>query len=118
MSTDIDMMDQSILVTMRGMLGPSEDYQYFDTDFIPHINSTLNRLKTLGIGPEDRFYITGESETWADLFGDAKIIDMVISYMFLKIKMQFDPPSSSIAAEAFNNQIKEYEWVMNVDAES
>ena len=118
MSTDLDMMDQSILVTLRGMLGPSEDYEHFDTDLIPHINSAFNRLKQLGVGPKDGFSITGDSETWSDFFDSSKIINMVISYMYLKVKMQFDPPSSTIASEAFKQQISEYEWCMNVDAET
>lgn len=118
MSTNLDMMDQSILVTMRGMLGPSEDYDYFDSDLVPHINATFNRLKQLGVGPEEGFSITGDSETWGDFFNESKIINMVISYMYLKVKMQFDPPSNSIASEAFKQQISEYEWCMNVDAET
>lgn len=118
MTVDIDIQDKSILETIRGMLGPSVDYTNFDTDLVVHINSVFNRLKQLGIGPDDGFYITGDSETWSDFFEDSKTINMVISYMYLKVKMQFDPPSNSIAADAFKQQIAEYEWCGNVDAES
>ena len=118
MSISLDMQDNSVLETMRNMLGPSEDYEYFDTDLVPHINSAFNRLKQLGVGPSDGFFITGTDETWSDFFSDSKTINMVISYMYLKVKMQFDPPSSSIASEAYNKQIAEYEWCMNVDAET
>ena len=118
MSVDLNMQEQSILTTIIGMLGPSEDYEYFANDLVPHINSVFNRLKQLGDGPEEGFMITGDEETWADFFSESKLINMVISYMYLKVKMQFDPPSSSIASEAFKNQIAEYEWCMNVDAET
>lgn len=118
MSFNSTIGDQSILITLRSMLGPSEDYSYFDNDLILHINSVFNRLKQLGVGPSESFFITSEDETWSDFFGDSKIINMVISYMYLKVKMQFDPPSNSIAAEAFKAQISEYEWCMNVDAET
>ena len=118
MSVSLDMQDQSILTTIRGMLGPTEDYEYFDAELIPHINSVFNRLKQLGVGPSSGFSITGEGETWGDFFAESKLINMVISYMYLKVKMQFDPPSNSIASEAFKQQISEYEWCMNVDAET
>lgn len=118
MSENFDMESQSILLTIRNMLGPSEDYEYFDSEIIPHINSVFNRLKQLGVGPSSGFSITGESETWGDFFQDSKIVNMVISYIYLKVKMQFDPPSNSIASEAFKQQISEYEWCMNVDAET
>lgn len=118
MSVSYDTQDKSILETMRGMLGPSEDYDYFDTDYIPHINSVFNRLKQLGVGPAGGFYITGDSETWGDYFDDCKVINMVISYMYLKLRMVFDPPSNSTTSQSFESQIKEYEWEMNVDAET
>ena len=118
MSENFDMESQSVLLTIRNMLGPSEDYEYFDSEIIPHINSVFNRLKQLGVGPSSGFSITGESETWGDFFQDSKIVNMVISYIYLKVKMQFDPPSNSIASEAFKQQISEYEWCMNVDAET
>ena len=118
MSIEFNTLDQSILSTIRDMLGPSEDYEYFDSELIPHINSVFNRLKTLGIGPKDGFSITSDVETWGDFFSDTKVVNMVISYMFLKVKMIFDPPSNSIAADAFKQQISEFEWVGNVDAES
>ena len=118
MSTSMDMMDESILVTIRRMLGPSETYDYFDDELIPHINSAFNRLKQLGVGPSSGFSIMGDSETWSEFFSDNKVINMVISYIYLKVKMLFDPPSNSITAESFKNQIAEYEWCMNVDAET
>lgn len=118
MSIEFDTLNQSILTTIRNMLGPSEDYEYFDNELIPHINSVFNRLKTLGIGPAEGFSITSDAETWGDFFDDTKVVNMVISYMYLKVKMIFDPPSNSMAAEAFKQQIAEFEWVGNVDAES
>lgn len=117
MTTDI--LGEGILETIRNMLGPSEDYSHFDPEIVPHINSALNRLTQIGVGPSDGFMITGNDETWADFFTEnVKTIPMAISYVYYKVKMSFDPPTSSIAAEAFNKLIAEYEWCANVDAES
>ena len=116
MTTDI--LGESILATIRTMLGPSEDYEHFDPEIVPHINSALNRLKQLKVGPEEGFMITGADETWEDFFQGNPVIPMAISYVFYKVKMSFDPPSSSIASEAYNKMISEYEWCMNVDAET
>lgn len=116
MTTDI--LGESILGTIRNMLGPEADYSHFDPELVPHINSAFNRLKQLNVGPESGFYITGEDETWSDFFESSSLIPMAISYVFFKVKMSFDPPSSSIAAEAYNKMISEYEWCMNVDSET
>ena len=116
MTTDI--LNESILGTIRTMLGPSEDYTHFDPEIVPHINAAFNRLKQLGVGPEEGFYITGADETWSEFFGDGLVVPMTISYIFFKVKLSFDPPSSSSAAEAYNKMISEYEWCANVDAET
>lgn len=116
MTTDI--LGESILETIRNMLGPSADYEHFDPEIVPHINSAFNRLKQLKVGPEEGFIITGADETWEDFFRGNPIIPMVVSYVFFKVKMSFDPPSSSIASESYKSMISEYEWCMNVDAES
>ena len=119
-------LEYSILDDIKKLLGipiddseiETESYDPFNMDIMIHINSVFNRLKQLGVGPSTTFSISSRDETWGDFFGDLQVVEMVRSYMFLKVKMQFDPPSSSIASEAYKNQIAEYEWCMNVDVET
>lgn len=107
-------MEESILRTIKKMLGlPTDDFGQFDTDLIVHINSIFNTLTQLGVGPASGFTITGLDEVWSDFVTDQRL-DMVKSYVYLKTRLAFDPPSSSSVLEAFNKQIAEYEWRLNV----
>ena len=110
-------MSSSILTDVKKMIGPSEIYDQFDTDLIIHINSVFNIIQQLGVGPKTGFSITDDSETWEDYVSTFEegenIIQMVKSYMYLKVRMQFDPPTGSVAT-AFEEQIKEYEWRLSV----
>ena len=96
----------------------TEDYKPFDTDLLLFINASFNRLKQLGVGPNENYSIESSDETWGDFFGDTKIVEMVRAWMALTVKMQFDPPTSSIASEACKSMIDKYEWCMNVDVET
>lgn len=108
----------SILQSIKKMLGPTEDYTYFDSDIVIHINSVLMILNQLGVGPKQGFFITGESETWSDYLGDnAGKIELVKSYIYLKVKLIFDPPTTGVLHEAMERQIQEFEWRLNVQAE-
>lgn len=106
---------QSILKTIRRMMGPDEDYEYFDTDLIIHINSALARLCELGVGPEQPFYITGTEETWGD-FADPEFCERVKQYIYLSVKNIFDPPSSASVMNAYKEQIEKLEWLMKETA--
>lgn len=103
-------MEGSILNDVKKMLGLSEDYDAFDTDIIIHINSILMVLNQMGIGPPKCFTITGETETWSDF--DSSIVDVeaVKTYVYLRTRILFDPPSTSFVIEAMNKQIAELEW--------
>ena len=108
---------ESILNEIKKMLGPSETYDHFDTDIIIHINSCLNTLKQLGVGPAQGFRITGEDETWADFFeGCDHEIPLVKDYIYAKVKLAFDPPQSSFAGQALQEIVKEMEFRSNIDA--
>lgn len=110
----IDLGD-SILKTIKKLIGPSLDYDYFDNDLIIHINSAFSVLNQLGLGSDDTFAITGDSETWQDFLGnDKKFLEMVKTYIYLKVKVTFDPPTSSFVLEAYNKQIAELEWRINI----
>lgn len=111
--------EESILKSIRKLIGPEDDYTHFDPDITIHINSAINRLFQLGVDSAKGFRVTSEDETWGDLFGsDEDVIDMCKTFIYYKVKMGFDPPSSSIAAEAINSEIDKQEWLINVWVES
>lgn len=103
---------ESILNTIKHMIGPSIDYGYFDVDLITNINSTFFILHQLGV-TEDPFTISGTEEVWEDFHPDIDL-EAVKTYVYLKAKMYFDPPTNSALISAINEQIKELEWRLNV----
>ena len=107
-------MEQSIFNSIKALLGPDADYDVFDQDILIFITSALSTLTQLGIGPENGFRITGDTETWSDLLGDAQDLDSVKQYIFMKVKIAFDPPSSSSVLSAYQEACKELEWRLNV----
>lgn len=106
----------SILDSVKKLLGITEDYNQFDSDIIMHINSVFMILNQLGVGPEECFSIEDNSSTWSEFIPKGQSIESVKTYVFMKVKMMFDPPTSSIAAEAFNKNISELEWRLNAAA--
>lgn len=108
----------SILNTIKKMLGPDNDDPHFDVDIIVHINSALSRLSQLGVGPPNGFSITGDSETWDQFIGSDKRMLAVKTYIYLRVRLVFDPPTIASVLQAWNDEIKETEWRLNVDAES
>lgn len=110
-------MTDSILKTIRGMLGPDEDYEHFDSQIIPHINAAFSRLCRLGVGPERPFRVTGVDEKWSDFIEEGHQ-EEVKEYIFLKVKTVFDTSTiNSSVLSAYNERIKELEWEMNDVAE-
>ena len=109
---------ESILTSIKKMLGITEEYKQFDPDIIMHINSVFMILNQLGVGPSEGFRINDEYTTWGDFISDDSYLDLVKSYMVMKVKLLFDPPQSSIVMEATNRMISEAEWRLNVAAES
>lgn len=109
----------SILTSIKKLLGITEDYEHFDTDIIMHINSVFMILTQIGVGPSSGFFIEDKNSKWSDFIKDASQATMmgIRSYMYLRVKLLFDPPQSGIVTEMMNNQIKELEWRLNVNAE-
>ena len=107
-------MNDSILDTIKKMLGLDPDYTPFDTDIIVHINGALMVLRQLGIGPAEGYSITDSDELWSDFLGSDKMLEAVKAFVYLKVKSVFDPPQSSVAMEAIQKQIEEYTWRLNV----
>ena len=110
-------MESSILTSIKKLLGIDEEYTVFDADLIIHINSVFTVLKQLGVGPPEGFYIKDKTSTWGEFIPCEQQIELVKSYMYLKVKLMFDPPLSSSVATAYTSQINEYEWRLNVDVD-
>lgn len=107
----------SILTSIKKMLGITEEYEHFDPDIIMHINSVFTILTQMGVGPEKGFSITDKSNVWTDFMGNNTNIEAVKSYMYYKVKLLFDPPTSSSVTDAMNRAISEFEWRLNVIAD-
>lgn len=108
----IDMTD-SILDTIKELvLGHSEDSD-FDTDLIVNINTALSYLCQLGVGPKDGFEITGSNETWSEFLENEKALKMVITYVYLRTKIVFDPPTGGVL-NSYESQIEELAWRLQV----
>jgi len=105
---------ESILISIKKLLGISEEYKQFDEDIIMHINTVFLNLTQLGVGPETGFLIEGDSDYWEDFIDDDKQLQAVKSYIYLKVKLLFDPPLSSAVIESMNRMISELEWRLNV----
>lgn len=103
----------SILDSVKKMLGIEAEYIHFDSDIIMHINSVFSILFQLGVG-EKPFKISDNTSTWDDLIGECDEIEDVKSYVFLKTRLLFDPPASSVVTESYNKMIAEIEWRINV----
>lgn len=107
----------SILTSIKKLLGIAEDYEHFDQDLIIHINSVLSVLTQLGVGPSEGFSIEDENATWNDFMPEDKRLSSIRSYVYMKVKLLFDPPLSSSVMESMNRMISEFEWRLNVAAE-
>ncbi len=109
---------ESILVSIKKLLGIDAEYKHFDPDLIMHINSVFSILTQLGVGPFSGFSITGDNETWSDFIGkEMKKLSLVKSYMHLKVKLLFDPPLGTAVIQSMDRQISEFEWRLSVAAD-
>lgn len=107
-------MAGSILTDTKKALGLAEDYTAFDPDIIMHINSVMSTLHQLGIGPPAGYAIINSGDTWDELIGDELRLNSVQSYMYLKVKMLFDPPSIGYVITAMEKMIEEATWRITV----
>ncbi len=110
-------ISNSILETIKKLIGIDKDYGAFDLDLIVAINSSFTILNQLGVGPKKAFSIKGPDELWSDFFSDSEKIDLVKSYIYLRAKVLFDPPSTGVLHEAIERQISEFEWRLRTQAE-
>ena len=111
-------MDESILTSIKKLLGIPEDYEHFDQDIIIHINSVFMILNQLGVGPTEEFTIADKTAVWSDFISDNKKFESVKTYVYMKVRLLFDPPLSSAVMDCIKKVINELEWRLNVAAES
>lgn len=113
-------MEESILTSIKKLLGIVEDYTQFDTDIIIHINSAISILTQLGVGSSDGFSIADKSETWRDFVGDSSvsILSMSKTFIYMKVRLIFDPPQSSAAIESLKQLIDEMAFRITVAVET
>lgn len=110
-------MEESILLSIKKLLGLDGDYQAFDEDVVVHINTALSILRQLGIGPKNGFKITGSNETWGDFLGDSDKLEMAKTFVYTRVKPIFDPPSNSFVLSALKEESTELAWRLNIAAE-
>ena len=106
-------MTDSILNSVKKNLGIEASYTAFDHDVITHVNSVFSTLNQLGIGPEDGFMIEDDTAVWGDFIGVDPRLNNVKTYVYLRVRLLFDPPSTSYHVTAMKDQIQELEWRLN-----
>ena len=108
----------SILTSVKKLLGIEESYTHFDVDIIMHINSVFMILNQMGVGPTTMFTISDKYAVWSDFLSDDESkMEIVKSYMYMKVRLFFDPPTSSAVMEAMNRSISEFEWRLHNEAD-
>lgn len=103
-------METSILKSTKKILGLGSDYTAFDLDVITHINAVFSTLHQLGVGPPGGFSIADDVANWDDFLSDNPMIHTVKTYMYLRVRLYFDPPSTSYTLAALEKQLQELEW--------
>lgn len=109
---------ESILTSIKKLLGIGEEDTYFDPDIITHINSVFTILKQLGVGPPEGFRIEDDTSVWTDFIPDTSRLEAVKSYVHKKVQLLFDPPTGGAPLQAVKEITSEFEWRLNVEAES
>ena len=108
---------QSILVSIKKLLGIAEDYNHFDEDIILQINSAFSTLTQLGVGPVEGFSIEGSSAVWSDFITDDRL-NFVKTFVQIKVKLAFDPPTSGVLMDSYKNQLDELTWRLSIVSEN
>lgn len=110
-------MEQSILNSIKKVANLSETDESFDLDILMHINSVFADLTQMGIGPDEGFEIEDATTTWDAFIGTDVRYNSVKTYVYLRLRLIFDPPSTSYAIDSMNKQIEKFEWRLNVERE-
>ena len=103
-------MEESILKTIKQLIGCPDDFEQFDLDLIVHINSAFATLTHLGVGPKEGYRITGVDNVWSEFEDDAQKLSLIKDYVYIKTRLLFDPPISGSLMDSLKEQLKEMEW--------
>lgn len=109
---------ESILGSIKKLIGPEQEYEHFDIDLIIHINTSFMILNQLGLGPVEGFRIEDKTAKWVDFLGNRKDLEAVKTYVYLRARLVFDPPQMGYLVDAMQKQINEFEWRLNVQVEN
>lgn len=109
-------MEDSILLTIKKLLGIHSEYDVFDMDVMVNINSAINSLYQLGYG-DGNFVVRDESALWSEYLRNHSDLHFIEQYIYLKVRLVFDPPSSSAVLDAMKQQVQELEWRINVQVD-
>lgn len=111
-------MEDSVLISTKKILGVDQSFTAFDPDIITHINAAFSVINQLGVGPDAGFFITNEEALWSDLGVPDNQLNIIKTYVYLKVRILFDPPNTGFQLTAMENQISEYEWRLSTFRES
>ena len=103
-------MEESILKTIKQLIGCPDDFEQFDLDLIVHINSAFATLTQLGVGPKEGYRLTGADNAWSEFEDDAQKLSLIKDYVYIKTRLLFDPPTSGSLMDSLKEQLKEMEW--------
>lgn len=106
-----------ILDSIKKLLGIEETDPSFDNEIVMHINSAITVLTQLGVGPTIGYRITGSAETWTSFIGTRRDLEIIKSFIYLKVRLLFDPPQNSFLVDSLQEQIKEFEFRIVTQAE-
>lgn len=112
----MDDAKESILTSIKKLVGITEEYNHFDSDIIMFINSVFLDLSQIGVGSGD-FQIVDDGDLWTDYLPEGELLSAVRTFVYLKVKLLFDPPSNSGAVESINRQIDKLEWRINIEVD-
>lgn len=107
-------MEESILTSIKAMLGIDRDYTQFDTELVMFINAAINKLLQIGVGPDEGFQITGPDETWDEFLEEFANLELAKEYIYLDVRTVFDPPSNAFVMSAFKEHQEEAAWRLSV----
>lgn len=110
-------LDDSILTSIKKLLNLPEDYTDFDEDIVLHINSALDTIQQLGVGPLEHYEIENKDNKWSEFIGDVKFINFVKTAVFLDVRLVFDPPATSFQIDSFQKRLEQLHWRLRVQAD-
>lgn len=116
--TIVSPLQESILGTIKKLIGFEDDYTQFDTDLVIHINTAFASLAQIGSNLKEGFFITDKNNLWSEYTTDTAILEPIKMYVYLKTKMVFDPPASSMVIETIKQTINELEFRIQISADS